>query len=89
MKVLTIVGARPQFVKAAAVSRAFSKVPEITEIIIHTGQHFDENMSDIFFNQMQIPKPHYNLGIDSLGHGAMTGRMMEEIEKILLKEKPD
>ena len=89
MKILTIVGARPQFVKAAAVSRAFSKVPEITEIIIHTGQHFDENMSDIFFNQMQIPKPHYNLGIDSLGHGAMTGRMMEEIEKILLAEKPD
>ena len=89
MKILTIVGARPQFVKAAAVSRAFSKVPEITEIIIHTGQHFDENMSDIFFNQMQIPKPHYNLGIDSLGHGAMTGRMMEEIEKILLEEKPD
>ncbi len=86
-KILTIVGARPQFVKAAALSRQFKK-HELEEVLVHTGQHFDENMAEIFFTQMDIPKPKYNLGINSLSHGAMTGRMLEEIEKVLLIEKP-
>lgn len=89
MKIITIVGARPQFVKAAALSRAIEKYPEIEEIIVHTGQHFDDNMSEVFFREMEIPKPKYNLNINSVGHGAMTGRMLEQIEKILLEEKPD
>ncbi len=88
-KILTIVGARPQFVKAAAVSREISKHQEIAEKIIHTGQHFDKNMSDIFFEEMKIPKPAYNLGINSLSHGAMTGRMLEKIEEIIIVEKPN
>jgi len=86
-KILTIVGARPQFVKAAALSRALKNM-EIEEILVHTGQHFDENMAEIFFRQMVIPEPKYNLGINSLSHGAMTGRMLEEIEKVLIAEKP-
>jgi UDP-GlcNAc3NAcA epimerase len=89
MKILTIVGARPQFVKAAAVSRALKKKDNIKEIIVHTGQHFDKNMSDIFFDEMDIPLPNYYLNINSLNHGAMTGRMMEKIEEILLQESPD
>lgn len=89
IKIVTIVGARPQFVKAAAVSREFSNHSNIEEVIIHTGQHFDANMSDVFFDELKIPKPHYNLSINSLGHGAMTGRMLESIEEVLLKEKPD
>jgi len=86
-KIVTIVGARPQFIKASALSRAFQE-EGIPEVIIHTGQHFDDNMADIFFRQMEIPEPRYNLGINSLTHGAMTGRMLEEIEKALLKERP-
>jgi len=89
MKILTVIGARPQFVKAAALSREIAaNYPNIEEIIVHTGQHFDKNMSDIFFDEMEIPKPKYNLDINSVGHGAMTGRMLEGIEKILLEEKP-
>lgn len=86
-KILTVVGARPQFIKAAAVSRQLSKYG-ISELIVHTGQHFDDNMSDVFFREMEIPKPAYNLEINSLGHGAMTGRMMESLEKIMIGEKP-
>lgn len=89
MNILTIIGARPQFIKAAAVSREIAKHNYIKEIIVHTGQHFDANMSEIFFEQMQIPKPNYNLEINSLSHGAMTGRMIEKIEEVLLIEKPD
>ena len=89
MKLITIIGARPQFIKAAAVSREITKHDDIEEIIVHTGQHFDVNMSKIFFDQMQIPKPDYNLEINSLTHGAMTGRMIERIEEVLLREKPD
>ncbi len=89
MKLITVIGARPQFVKAAAVSRAFREFSGIEEKIIHTGQHFDANMSDIFFEEMDIPRPHFNLGINSLSHGAMTGRMLELIEGVLLAEKPD
>lgn len=89
IKIITIIGARPQFIKAAAVSRAFKSHPEINEIIVHTGQHFDKNMSDVFFDEMEIPKPAYNLQINGLNHGAMTGQMLEGIEKIILSEKPD
>lgn len=88
-KILTIIGARPQFIKAAAVSREISKSKKLKEIIVHTGQHFDKNMSDVFFEEMEIPPPHYHLNIHSLSHGAMTGRMLEEVEKVFLKEKPD
>lgn len=89
MKILTIVGARPQFVKAAALSREIKKHPQLQEIIVHTGQHFDANMSDVFFEEMDIPKPHYNLNINGLSHGAMTGQMLEELEKVMIAEKPD
>ncbi len=89
MKLLTVLGARPQFIKAAAVSRVIKDNPSIQEVIVHTGQHFDKNMSDVFFQQMNIPNPAYNLDIHSLPHGAMTGRMIEGIEKILGKENPD
>lgn len=90
MKVLTVVGARPQFVKAATVSRAFQACsPRVDEVIVHTGQHFDQNMSAVFFDEMQIPRPQYHLELGGLGHGAMTGRMMESIEGILKQEKPD
>lgn len=89
MKIVTIVGARPQFIKAAALSRAIKKFPEITEVIVHTGQHFDQKMSNIFFEEMEIPSPKYNLNINGLNHGAMTGQMLEGIEKILMEEKPD
>lgn len=89
MKLLTVIGARPQFVKAAAVSREIAKHINIKEVIVHTGQHYDFNMSDVFFEEMDIPKPNYNLNINSLSHGAMTGQMLEKIEEILIKEKPD
>ena len=88
-KIVTILGARPQFVKAAVLSRIISNHKEIEEVIIHTGQHYDLNMSDIFFSEMEIPKPKYNLDINGLGHGAMTGQMLEKIEKVLKEEKPD
>ncbi len=89
MKIVTIIGARPQFVKAAVVSREFAKHSRIKEVLVHTGQHFDKIMSESFFEEMDIPKPDYNLNIHSLPHGAMTGRMIEEIEKLLLNENPD
>jgi UDP-GlcNAc3NAcA epimerase len=89
MKIVSIVGARPQFVKAAVLSRQFQSHPDFEEVIIHTGQHFDNNMSDVFFEEMKIPRPDYFLGISGLNHGAMTGQMLEKIEEALLKEKPD
>lgn len=93
MKIVTILGARPQFIKAGAVSREVLRQAEngknIKEIIVHTGQHYDANMSDVFFDEMQIPKPQYSLGIGGLSHGEMTGQMIEKIEKILIKEQPD
>lgn len=89
MKIVTVVGARPQFIKAAVVSRVFAAHKEVEEILVHTGQHFDANMSNVFFEEMSIPQPHYNLNINSLSHGAMTGQMIEKIEGVLLKENPD
>lgn len=89
MKILTIIGARPQFIKASVVSKAIQEANGIKEVMLHTGQHFDENMSDIFFNQLHIPRPDYLLSIHGGTHGEMTGRMLIEIEKALLTEKPD
>ncbi|MBK2026294.1 UDP-N-acetylglucosamine 2-epimerase (non-hydrolyzing) [Francisella philomiragia] len=89
MKLLTILGARPQFIKAGSVSRKIAQYDNIKEIIVHTGQHYDANMSDIFFDEMKIPKPDYFLGIGGKTHGAMTGQMIERIEEIVIKEKPD
>ena len=97
MKIVTIVGARPQFIKAAVVSRAIANYNRdvtsssllFTEVIVHTGQHYDRNMSDVFFEEMNIPSPHYFLDINGLSHGAMTGQMLERIEAVLVEEKPD
>ncbi|MDP4210827.1 MAG: UDP-N-acetylglucosamine 2-epimerase (non-hydrolyzing) [Bacteroidota bacterium] len=89
MKIVTIVGARPQFIKAATVSRIVKNYPDIREIIIHTGQHYDNNMSDIFFTELGIPQPDVNLGVGSGSHGAQTAHMLEGIEKILMAEKPE
>lgn len=90
MKVMTVVGARPQFIKAAAVSRAIQKAAgRDAEIIVHTGQHFDDNMSRIFFEELRIPEPRYNLGISGGSHGDMTGRMLAAIEQVIVQEKPD
>ena len=93
MKIATIVGARPQFIKAATVSRAVIEKQAagdvIEEFLIHTGQHYDYNMSNVFFEEMEIPTPRYNLGIGACNQGAMTGRMLEGIETILARERPD
>ncbi|PTC00726.1 UDP-N-acetylglucosamine 2-epimerase (non-hydrolyzing) [Thalassospira xiamenensis] len=89
MRVLTIIGARPQFIKASVVSRAIKSRQGLEEIIIHTGQHFDSNMSDIFFCQLGIPKPQYQLDIHGSSHAVMTGRMMEKLENVMLNEAPD
>lgn len=87
-KLITVIGARPQFIKAAAVSNAL-KSSSLKEKIIHTGQHFDKNMSEVFFEEMNIPKPDYLLNINSMSHGAMTGKMLEQTEQVLKLEKPD
>ncbi|MGI6635192.1 MAG: non-hydrolyzing UDP-N-acetylglucosamine 2-epimerase [Christensenellales bacterium] len=87
MKIVTVVGARPQFIKAAAGSRQIRK--EHQEILVHTGQHYDENMSEVFFREMEIPTPDYNLGISGGTHGKMTASMLTGIEDVLVKEKPD
>ena len=91
MKIVTVIGARPQIIKAAALSRAirehFSK--EVQEVIVHTGQHYDDNMSQVFFDELGIPQPNYNLGVGSASHGVQTAKMIAGIEEILLKEMPD
>ena len=89
MRVLTIVGARPQFIKAAMLSKAWEGYPDCEEILLHTGQHYDFGMSDVFFSEMDIPLPKYYLGVGSGRHGAQTAMMLEKTENILLKEQPD
>jgi UDP-GlcNAc3NAcA epimerase len=89
LKVLTVVGARPQFVKAAAVSRAIRETDGLSEVMVHTDQHFDSNMSAVFFDELDIPEPRHHLGINGGGHGDMTGRMLMRLEPILLEEQPD
>lgn len=88
MKILTVVGARPQFIKAAVLSRAFADL-DVREVLVHTGQHYDANMSDVFFEELNISRPDYNLGVGGGTHAQNTGRMMEKIEEIILSEKPD
>ena len=87
MKIVTIVGARPQFIKAAVVSAALQGKAD--EVIVHTGQHYDQNMSDIFFEELDIPQPAYNLGVGSGSHGHQTGEMLARIEDVIVEEKPD
>lgn len=91
IKILTVIGARPQIIKAAALSRAIKTnfSDKIKEIIVHTGQHYDENMSGVFFEELSIPRPDYNLSVGSGSHGKQTASMINGIEEILLKEKPN
>jgi len=89
MKILSIIGARPQFVKEAIVQHEISKYDDIEEVVVHTGQHYDNNMSGVFFQVLNMRKPDYNLGISGASHGEMTGKMIIELEKIMIKEKPD
>ena len=89
MKIFTVVGARPQFIKAAVVSRAFTEHrPDISEILVHTGQHYDDNMSAVFFEELNIPRPVHNLGVGGGTHGQNTGRMLERLEELMLIENP-
>src|SRR5690348_11955003 len=88
MKIVTVVGARPQFIKAAVLSDCLRR-NAFHEVVVHTGQHHDDNMSAVFFHELGIPEPHYNLDVGSGPHGAQTARMLEGIESVLLKEAPD
>jgi UDP-GlcNAc3NAcA epimerase len=90
-KIVTVIGARPQFIKAAVVSRVIRNeyADALEEVLVHTGQHYDHNMSQVFFDELEIPPPKYNLDISGGNHGAMTGKMLEAIETVLLDEKPD
>ena len=89
MRVMTVVGARPQFIKAATVSRQFRRRGDVREILVHTGQHFDSAMSEVFFHELDIPPPSHNLGIHGGGHGEMTGRMLMALEPLIQAERPD
>jgi UDP-GlcNAc3NAcA epimerase len=91
MKIVTVIGARPQIIKAAAISREIRKnfQSDLQEIIVHTGQHYDDNMSKVFFDELQIPRPDYNLNVGSANHGAQTAKMLEGMEDVILKEQPD
>jgi len=88
-KILTVLGARPQFIKASVVSHAISQTPNLSEVLVHTGQHFDAGMSDVFFDELGLGKPTHNLDINGGNHGEMTGRMLIALERVVLKEKPD
>ena len=89
MRILTVVGARPQFIKAASVSRVVSQMEGVDDILVHTGQHYDPGLSDIFFDELEIPAPAYHLSVGSGSHGTQTGDMLARVEEVLLKEKPD
>ena len=90
-KIMTIIGARPQIIKAAAISRAFNAefANQVEELIVHTGQHYDENMSAVFFDELGIPKPFAQLSIGSSSHGAQTGAMLNELEQLMLQHQPN
>ena len=89
LKVASIVGARPQFIKAAALTRIVASIPRFEHLLVHTGQHYDETMSEIFFEELEIPKPDYSLEVGSGTHGAQTGKMLSAIEEVLLQVMPD
>ena len=89
MKILTIVGARPQFIKAAAVSRVLTHTAGVDELLVHTGQHYDPGLSDVFFEELEIPPPFHHLGVGSGSHGAQTGEMLAKIEEVLTETRPD
>jgi len=88
-RILTVIGARPQFIKAAALSHRIAETHGVSETLVHTGQHYDANMSDVFFDELDIPPPAHHLGIDGGGHGAMTGRMLAALETVLMEARPD
>lgn len=88
-KIVTVIGARPQFVKAAVLSKLLAGHPDFKEVVIHTGQHYDKDMSDVFFSELGVTFPDYFLNINGLSHGAMTGKMVDEVEKVLIAEAPD
>src|SRR5690606_34123599 len=88
-KVLTVLGARPQFIKASVVSAAIAAHPDLAEVVVHTGQHFDANMSDVFFDELGMARPAHTLGVHGGGHGDMTGRMLIAIEQVMQREQPD
>ena len=87
MKLVSIVGARPQFIKCAPVSRALQEVAQ--EVLVHTGQHYDDSMSGVFFRELGLPEPDYHLGVGSGSHGYQTGEMLKKVEEVIQKEKPD
>lgn len=89
MKILTVVGARPQFIKAAPLSRAIEECPDLEEVLVHTGQHFDDDMSDVFFRDLCLPRPKYNLNVNGLSHAVMTGTIMIRLEEVVRRERPD
>jgi UDP-GlcNAc3NAcA epimerase len=89
LRVISVVGARPQFIKAAVVSRRWQQLPDVHERIVHTGQHYDRTMSGVFFEELDIPEPAWNLGVNQARHGAMSGRMLEGLEQLFLEERPD
>jgi UDP-GlcNAc3NAcA epimerase len=89
LRVISVVGARPQFIKAAVVSRRWRQLPDVREQVVHTGQHYDRTMSGVFFDELDIPEPAWNLGINQASHGAMSGRMLEALERLFLEERPD
>src|SRR6201993_3102899 len=89
LKVLNVVGARPNLPKIAPLMREMRQHPEITPILVHTGQHYDENLSDIFFRQMGIPSPHFNLGVGSGTHAEQTAQILKSVEPVLLEQRPD
>ena len=89
MKIVSVIGARPQFIKAAVISKEIIERDGVDDVIVHTGQHYDENMSKVFFDELEIPKPDYNLDVGSASHAVQTGEMLIKIEEVLLTENPD
>ena len=90
LKIITIIGARPQFIKASALSRAIAERRDsVEETLVHTGQHYDDNLNDVFFRELRLPIPRFNLGVGSSSHGRQTAFMLERLEPILMESPPD